>query len=343
MLKSNQSFTVAFLLIGVVDLCLWMMTIVPAIGAISPTAFVLLRCIFILVIIGLFYRRGTNPLIPTVLATSLFVAFSLFGILALWIVMRAAGGVGEKASLYHIDNEEGEEAGSDVPASQSLVIDELRRVSPLIDGMTDDSKDNRIAAIQAMEQVSDSTNIRKILLEAKLDPHKEVQYYANDALNKVNDGYMDRIKELLDKMNNMAEPDIAIYLELADMYAAVADAGIDHPVLLQFYAQEAVKYYFYVLDELPEDSDENEVGPVSKQQVLKKLMPTLYSNKEFEKCIGHCKTAAQYQNLQDIANLYRARCLFKLKKLRSLKEFSKNFQAMDIPNMDEFLAFDELP
>ena len=342
MLRSNQSFTVGLLIIGVFDLCLWVICIVPAVGAISPPVFVLLRCILILAIIGLFYRRGSNALIPAVLATSMFVAFSLFGILALWIVMREADGGGGKATLYHIDNEEGEEAEPDMAPSQSLVIDELRRVSPLIDGMTDNSKDNRIAAIQAMEKVSDSSNIRKILLEAKLDPHKEVQYYANDALNKVNDGYMDRIKELLDEMNNMAEPDIAVYQELADMYAAVADAGIDHPVLLQFYAQEAVKYYFYVLDELPEDSDEKQVGPLSKQQVLKELLPTLYSNKEFEKCLEHCKTASQYTNLQSIAYLYRARCLFKLKKLRSLKEFSKGFQGMDIPNMDEYLAFDEL-
>ena len=90
MINKNQTFTACLLLIGVLDVLLWALTISHVAGVILPIVFVLVRCGFLLAINTLFFSYRSNALIPAILTSSLFVAFSLFGILAMLAVIRLA-------------------------------------------------------------------------------------------------------------------------------------------------------------------------------------------------------------------------------------------------------------
>lgn len=258
------------------------------------------------------------------LVLTVYFVYSLFGLIAFIFVMEIyQARKTKKAKLYHIDQEEGEVGDENSNGFESVPIEELSRVAPLIDGLTDDDKDNRIAAIQAMEQMIDHPSIREALINAKNDPHKEVQYYVNDALKKLTDEYMGKIKNQLEIINNN-DPTYESYKTLADLYAYIAIAAIDHPVLVKFYHQESAKYYTYVLENYPK----------YKLEILKKLIPALYHNKTYDKCLNACEDVKDIPELSSLALLYKMRSLFNLRKIEALKRLTSSVDLNQIVSKD---------
>lgn len=326
--------------IGLVDFFFWLAVLMAPPGLPLCIAFLLVRCT-ILVMIGVALRDTPSLRIPCILMQIMFVAFSVFGVLAVCMVLkqwrqRPPG----NRRLYHIDNEEGEQVEPGDHSTEGIAIDEMRRVAPLIDGMTAENKNSRIAAIQAMEKVAGSGAIREMLRDAKKDPHKEVQYYANDALNKINDGYLEQIKDRLDSFNALENPQSEDYLQLADLYSSVADAGIDHPVLLQFYAQEAIKYYTYVLENFAPPGSDAVDDMTLRETTLRHLLPTLYNNRDFDKCLQFCELATGIESLRKMSLEYTARCLFRLKRMATLQEFARRHANSGIDSINAYRAMD---
>ncbi len=342
--KGRRTFFILLFIIGLLDLCLWGVIIVEPGFVISPSIFLLYRFVFIASLFFIILYKSDLHILHTFWVALLFAFFSVFVLLGMFILYRKHEEYNfQTGLLYHIDKEEGENIEELENLKTLFNLEELRRVAPLVDGMTSESKDDRVAAIQAMEQITDSVRIRDALLYARKDPHKEVQYFANDALKKINDAYMEKIKHFQNVINNTSDPPQEKYIELADCYAAVAKAGIDHPVLLKFYFQEAINYYQYVLDNLNMQNNVMDHGLSIWNNVLPKLISALYYNGDYESCLDYCEIALKEEDLRPLCGLYKARCLFKMKKLSSLKNFARETEDLRITSIDNFLALTELP
>jgi len=326
---NKQLFYILLIIIGIADLvfCISMS------NRFHEMAYPSLMFIFLRVFVAtlLFFlaksqmkdSRFGQSFIGFLLVTVYFV-YSLFGMIAFIFVMEIyQARKSKKAKLYHIDQEEGEIGDENPDDIEAVPIGELARVAPLIDGLTDDDKDNRIAAIQAMEHLIDHPSIREALIAAKNDAHKEVQYYVNDALKKLTDDYMGKIKNQLEIINNN-DPSYESYKTLADLYAYIAIAAIDHPVLVKFYHQESAKYYTYVLENYPE----------YKLEILKKLIPALYHNKTYDKCLNACEDVKDFPELSSLALLYKMRSLFNLRKIEALKRLTSSVNLNEIVSED---------
>lgn len=333
----NISFYIVLIILGSADLffCIWMtshfreMTYLPLVFVLSKIVFAVL--VFLLIKPRM--KRAAQGLdIVGFFVFTLVITFSLFGVITLIIIMESSFGEKiKKAKIYHIDQEEGELVPDEIDEHDSVPLRELTKVAPLVDGLTDDEKKNRIATIQAMDHMIDFPSIRESLISAKSDPHKEVQYYVNDVLKKVTEKCMGQIKNQLDIINN-AEPTYESYKKLADLYAYIANASIDHPVLVDFYHQESAKYYAYLLENYPE----------SKVEVLKQLIPAVYQNKEYDECLKLCEQVKGIGELNSIAMLFKLRSLFKLRKVALLKEEASSVNLRGIvPQGNLFLTQNE--
>jgi len=237
--------------------------------------------------------------------------YSMPGVLALFYILDSGRlSQSKQGKLYHIDQEEGE-VFAQTETDDTIPFEELIRVSPLVDGLTDDDKNNRIATVLAMEHMIDSTTIRKALIQSQSDPHKEVQYFVNGALSKVSENCLDKIKKQLDILNN-ANPDYENYKKLADLYAYIADANIEHPLLVEFYYKEAEKYYRFIMEKYPTKTVE----------IHEKLIPVIYAQKAYAECIHVCDKVMEVPELRSLSYLYKLRSLFSLRKLDDMQKIA---------------------
>lgn len=257
-----------------------------------------------------------------------FGPFGAFGLLPVWRMTFSR--TPPTARLYHIDQEEGErglpDAESEERSAARIRLDELRKVAPLADGMTDEDKDIRVAAILAMDGV-DSPHIRDVLLAATDDPHKAVQYYALEVLKKIGDEYTKQIKTLLNRINTESNPGYETYKRLADLYAQFAASGIEHPVLMAFYQQESVKYYSHILKAYPE----------RRKETLQQVIPALHANADYRRCVALCEEVRHDPDLAEMAILYTARSLFDLRDLPALKAFALQEHDSGLEALPQFL------
>ena len=247
-----------------------------------------------------------------------FMLFGVLGIAGMFAVFKMASNKSYQTGiLYHIDREVGEEVQDSMfPDDQSTVsLAELRKVAPLTDSMTDEHEEIRIAAIQAMEDI-DSVTMRKILVESRNDPSKEVRYYANEALEKLSNTYTAKIKNLLKIINNTCDPGYETYKQLADVYAEFATLNIEPPNLNRFYRQQSVKYYSHLLERYP----------VQRGAILEKFIPVLYQNKDYRQCLEYCEEVSQTPEFASISMLYKIRCLFDMRQILSLKQLATNIK-----------------
>ncbi len=347
-------------IVGGLDCCLWIiMMIQPGNIRISPIHFLGIRigfCIFLFLFVRSQLKlESINSDLAGIFTMIFFFGFSIFGIAGMMFVLNMVFNKSfQTGTLYHIDKEEGE-LQEDLERRDILIdINELRRVAPLVDGMTGENKDIRIATIQAMDEVaSDSVRkllqgfpndkskevqygdtlkkISELLKESKRDDFKEVQYYANDALKNISDAYTEKIKHLLGDVNRNP-PNYETYKNLADLYAQFAEINIEHPVLVKFYQQEAVKYYSYVLENYPQH----------RKAILEKFIPALYQTKDYAQCLEYCEEIQQDPELSSLSILYKARCLFSMRKISSLKQFAANVRDSNITTIDNFVKLSRL-
>ena len=327
----NKSLYI-IIFIGVIDLSVstWMFTHSLEIPYFFQL-FISLKIIVTTLIFILIKTQGiesTNHLIVLAFFIFLLVFFySLPGVIAFTFIMHSYyWGRTKTGKLYHIDQEEGELAGETDVNTKKISIQELTRVAPLIDGLTDDDKNNRIATVLAMEKMVDYPSIRKALMRSQNDPQKEVQYYINDALKKVADDYMDKIKKQLDIINK-TEPTYESYKKLADLYAYLANANIDHSVLIRFYYTEMEKYYTYLLENYPEN----------KIEVLRQLVPALYNSKAYDRCLKMCEEIKDIPELYPVSILYKLRSLFSLRKMDAIRELVSSIDLANIVTTDNLL------
>ena len=320
------------ILIGAIDLSIsvWVLTYSSEI----PYSFLIfisskiIMTMLIFILIKTQRIENKNHLIVLAFFVFLLVfLYSLLGVIAFIFIMHSYYWENKKTGkLYHIDQEEGELAGETDVNTKKISIQELTRVAPLIDGLTDDNKNNRIATVLAMEKMIDYPSIRKALMRSQNDPHKEVQYYINDTLKKVAEDSMDRIKKQLDIINK-TEPDYETYKELADLYAYLDNAKIDHSVLIQFYYTEMEKYYTYLIENYPEN----------KTEVLRQLVPALYNNKAYDRCLKMCEEIKDIPELYPVSILYKLRSLFSLRKVDALRELVSSIDLASIVTNDNLL------
>lgn len=327
----RNSLYIAIIFIGAVDLgmSVWILSHSSALPY-SSQIFVGSK-IFLTFLIFMMIKSQTEKNKNHLIVLGFFVFifnffYSLFGVIAILFILRSYyWETSKSATLYHIDQEEGEISG-DTEITKKISIRELTRVAPLIDGLTDDDKNNRIATVLAMEQLIDYPSIRNALMRAANDPQKEVQYYINDALKKVSEEYMDKIKKQLDIINK-SEPTYESYKKLADFYGHLAIANIDHIDLIKFYYIEMEKYYMHLIENYPEN----------KIEILHQLIPALYSSKAYDKCISLCEEVEGISELSSISVLYKLRSLFGLKKLDAVRELIASVDLGNLVSEDNLL------
>ncbi len=232
----------------------------------------------------------------------------------------------QSATLYHIDKEEGEETSSSDIAGKptSINFNELREVAPLADGMTDADTKLRIATIHAIEE-TDSTGLFNVLVDSRKDKAKEVQYFAHEALKKASDFYMNKIKKCMDIINK-TEPHYENFKELADLYAELAHKNIEHPILINFYRKEAIKYYSDLLINFQEHQD----------AILSSIIPVLYEKGDYKECIQYCEMLYGSSELSINSIEYKARCLFRIRDMDSLKKFAQQEKQSNVPAINYF-------
>ena len=237
----------------------------------------------------------------------------------------------QKAMLYHIDKEEGEDISDPYISDKQIMInfDELREVAPLADGMTDDDILMRIAAISAIEE-TDSTKMFNILIDSKKDKAKEVQYYAHEALKKIGDKYMRRINVLTGIINKHGQ-DYITYKELADLYAMLAHKNLEHPILVRFYRQEAIKYYSELLEKYSN----------YRKTILGSLIPVLYENGEYTKCVKYCKELYNDTDYYTLSAEFIARCYFSARDIKSLIRYTQKEYQKNIASINNYIEFQE--
>ena len=192
-------------------------------------------------------------------------------------------------------------------------------------GLADDKTIVRIATIQAMENLDD-TNIFSLIVDSKSDKSRDVQYFAQDALTKVSDSYMKKIKKLTDTINN-SEPNYKNFKALADIYAEFAHKNIEHPILVEFYRKEAMKFYNDLLSNYPD----------RQNAILKKFIPVLFENGNYKECIKYCDAIYDDPILKLKSIEYKARCLFQTRNIGTLKEFAKKESRSGVPAINGFM------
>lgn len=324
------------LAIGLGDACWWGIAVFQADRVHVPLLTLFgMRLVWVALYSGLVWHMAPRTLTRSLFAlfAGLFLAaFSVFGVMAMLAVLKLVRQEGRPHSLlYHIDQEAGaEDSADDAPPLHEINLHELRKVAPLADAMTDDQKNIRVAAILAMEQV-EVPSIRRALLAARNDPSKEVQYYAHEALKKIGEAYTNRIKHLTARMNASDEPGFEEYHHLADAYAEFAQAGIEHPVLVAFYWQEAVRYYGYLLETYPD----------RQQIILQRLIPALYATRAYDRCAAYCEQSLTDAALRDLCIEYQARCLFAMRKVAALTTFAAQTHDADVDVLTNFHALCE--
>jgi hypothetical protein len=281
-----------------------------------------------------FKIKHEKAIVLGIITSILYHFYSVIGMLgACFIFHSVTTPSSHKALLYHIDKEEGEEiAESDLLEELiSLDFDELREVAPLADGITDENAIMRIAAINAIEETN-STSLVKTLIDYKNDTAKEVQYYAHEALKKIGDNYLRKINELTNMINKTV-PDYKTFKELADLYAILAHKNIEHPIIVRFYRQEAIKYYTDMLKTYRQH----------RRKILDKLIPVLYENGDYRLCIKYCEEICKNPELYVKGIDYKARCLFKIRDIKSLEQLAQseaNIKTVSIKNYKELIGSD---
>lgn len=314
---NNKTLCLLLSYIGLLDLLLWIILWAhPGNMTISSTAFLGIRSLYCAAVF-LFIKHKIkldNPVLLGLFSSILLFLFGIMGLFVMCLVFKAlTESSSQSAMLYHIDKEEGEEtAASDntgVPAS--INFDELRQVAPLADGMTDADTKLRIATIHAIEE-TDSTRLFNVLVDSRKDKAKEVQYFAHEALKKASDFYMNKIKKCMDSINK-SEPRYEDFKELADLYAELAHKNIEHPILVNFYRKEAIKYYSDLLKNFQEHRD----------AILSSIIPVLYENGDYKECIQYCEKLYGVPELSTISIEFKARCLFRIRDIDTLKKFAQ--------------------
>lgn len=322
-----------FVFIGLLDCTLWsLMMIQPKPIDIPPVFFLCIRVMFCTALF-LFASHKTShkeSLLLGILTSFLFFFFGIFGLCAMYFTFNTINKVNpQKALLYHIDKEEGEETPDSFGSEKQILLnfEDLREVAPLADGMTDDDTLMRIAAISAIEE-TDSTKLFNILIDSKKDKAKEVQYFAHEALKKIGDRYMKRINELTGIINKSGS-DYQTSKELADLYAVLAHKNIEHPILVRFYRQEAIKYYSNILENYQ----------YFRKTILASLIPVLYENGDCRACVKCCEELYQDPEYHPISIEFKARCLFKTRDIKSLERFVQKEKHKNIVSINNFIEF----
>lgn len=324
-----------FVLLGLLDCALWSVTLFqPQNNEIYPQIFLITRIIFC-TIIFLFVRSKTKDKdlnILNIFTPIFFFLFGVIGLLAMYFIFNIIKDHStQKAQLYHIDKEEGDERLHSYISDKHVLInfDELREVAPLADGMTDDDTLMRIAAINAIEE-TDSTKMFNILIDSKSDKAKEVQYYAHEALKKIGDKYMRRINVLTGIINKQGQ-DYFTFKELADLYAILAHKNLEHPILVRFYRLEAIKYYSEILEKYSH----------YRKTILSSLIPVLYENGEYDKCVKYCEELYMDTDYYSLSVEFIARCLFQARDIKSLKRFIQKEKRSNITSINNYIELQQ--
>jgi hypothetical protein len=304
------------LFVGVIDCYAWSVLIIhPASSDNFHIIFLAFRTVISVIVyfvVKNIVKHNDSNFIGIV-AGILYYLFSIIGLLGVYLIFNSISkSTSKKALIYHIDKDVEEEQDSIIFEKPiSINFSELQEVAPLADGMTDDDTLMRIATISAIEE-TDSTKLFNVLIESKKDKAKEVQYYAHEALKKVGDKYTKKINDLMGKINR-SNPDYKTFKELADLYAVLSHKNIEHPILVRFYRQEAIKYYSDLLSNYQEH----------RKSILAGLISVIYENGDYRLCINYCKELAEDPELSFKSLEYIFRSLFKLRDIESLKELAQ--------------------
>lgn len=338
---ASRHMLLQLLLVGALDGGLWLCIMQAHLNSsLAVSGFLAIRVCCAGLVFGIitYYTRAEtfNAKIVGALAAIFLYIGSVFGLLGIVVILRKhVRHALQSGHIYHIDHEEGDMPEKDGKGeSQGLDIQELLHVAPLADGMTDERKEIRVAAVLAMEEIMnqpDADSIRTTLIESGNDPAKEVQFYAHEALKKMSDEYTEAIKRLMDIVNTSSAPDYETYKALADLYAQFADAKTEHPLLIKFYRQEAAKYYAHILEHYPQE----------RHVILQQFIPALYQNKDYNRCIEYCESVQQEPELTSLAVLYKARCLFDTRKIAELTQFARQMAQSGDNSMKDFLILSE--
>ena len=329
-MNKNKILYSLFISVGLSDIFIWVLIMnPPRPGILLPIVLLSIRGLFGFMLFAFikYETKYENAGILGLFTFIFFYIFSIMGIVGIFFVLNDISKGSKKSSLYHIDNEEGEniEESSDPDKQAFMNFDEMREVAPLADGMVDDKTIVRIATIQAMEAL-DVTHIRNVLVDSKSDKSKDVQYFAQEALTKISDTYMRKIKELTDIVNN-SEPNYEDYKKLADIYAEYAHKNIEHPILVEFYRKEAIKYYNDLLQNYPEQ----------KNSILANLIPVLFENQNYKECIKYCDEIYNDPTLTSNSIKFKARGLFQTRDIGSLKKFAEKENKSNVAAINDFI------
>ncbi len=257
-----------------------------------------------------------------------FGCLSLFGLVIAYFLYRTIiDPETDPSKLYHIDQEEGEEVFEEEKQDIQINLEELSNVSPLIDGLTDEEKNVRVAAILAMEEV-DSQATRQNLVSAMKDTSKEVQYYANEAIKKIADMYFSRITAILKALKGMKTPDYQTRKELADLYSLFAEANIEHPVIVESYRAKAIKIYEELITLFPEH----------RRDIVYRLIPALYYNRNYDSCIRYCFEVEEGDENYEHARSFKARAFFALRDIPALIQIRKDIKDLTLHPLEEPLG-----
>jgi tetratricopeptide (TPR) repeat protein len=330
--RQGRSLSVFFLISGVVDLGSWIFIIAFLRDETWQGIFFFSRIAFVLII---FLRmRKLTEIDPDrknifiFFTLFFFSCFSLFGIITSLLLYRVIVKPStDLSSLYHIDQEEGEEEFNDEKQDIQINLEELCNVSPLIDGLTDEEKNVRVAAILAMEEV-DSQSTRQTLVSARKDTSKEVQYYANEAIKKISDMYFSRITEILKVVKKMKTPQYQKQKELADLYSQFAEANIEHPVIVESYRAKAINIYEELLKFFPEH----------RRDIVYQLIPALYYNRNYDLCIKYCFEIEENDENFEHVRSFKARAFFALRDIPALIQIRNDIKDLTVHPLEKPLG-----
>jgi hypothetical protein len=332
---NNLIFCFLLSFIGLLDVSIWTIVLIhPGNIVVSPIVFLSVRGVFsiILFLLVKYKLKHESAMFLGLFTSIIFYFLGIIGLSGMYFVFNTvAEPSAQKASLYHIDKEEGEETPDSIVSDQPISIrfDELYEVAPLADGMTDDDTVIRVAAISAIEE-TDSTQLFSVISDSRKDTAKEVQYFAHEALKKVSDAYMKKIKELIDDINKSGSS-YETFKELADLYADLAHKNIEHPILVRFYRQEAIKYYSDLLKNYQQH----------RNAILEGLIPVLYENGDYKECIKYSEELYQDPELSSKSIEFKARCLFKMRDIRTLEQFIQNQKNSNLVSINNFIELSE--
>ncbi len=329
-LSDNRFLYSLFAVVGLADIGVWSVIMNPPKPGIAVPIISLSIRVSLSFLLFAFIKSKTrceNPGILGSFTAISFFLFSIIGIAGTFFIINEARKGSHKHALYHIDKEEGEEIDAPLDYhNQSLInLNEMREVAPLAEGMTDDKTMVRIATIRAMEDAS-VTNIRNVIVDSINDKSKDVQYFAHEALKKISNSYIKKIKQLTNIINN-SEPTYDNYKELADLYAEFAHKNVEHPVLVEFYRKEAIKHYNNLLNDYPDN----------RIIILTNLIAVLFENGDYETCIKYCKEAYNYPEFVSMSIEFKARCLFQLRDIKSLKKLATKEEVQNVSVLRDFM------